>query len=140
MKSKCKNCRYRQDLEKDNVKKQFACTKQQGKIVQKNDICEEYQREYPGWKETDGYLVKRSFGSDGEIVMHVRYSVDDKSYICREYLRYKKHKATKIGGIPIGYKSIPAVVPGELNTRHTILYDPTNPKKSHIFGNDGVIW
>lgn len=140
MKSKCKNCRYRQDLEGDDAKKQFACTKQPGKIVQKNDICEEYQQEYPGWKETDGELIKTSFGSDGEIKLHMQYEVDGVTYICKEFLCYKRHKAIKVGIVPIGYKSIAAIVPGERGTHHTILYDPKNPKKSHILGNDGVIW
>lgn len=95
---------------------------------------------YDGWMETEGRLIKISNGSDMEIKLHVQYVVSGHLFVCKELLRYKKHKTRKLGFLPIGYHSIPAIEVGNIGTTHTVLYNPQNPKKSHIKGNDGTQW
>lgn len=96
-------------------------------------------KSYEGWKETEGVLIRKSFGSDQKLKLHVQYTVDGQTYVCKEFLKYQKHKAIKAGFLPIGYRSIPAIEIGEIGSKHIILYHPNKPKKSHIKGNDGSI-
>ena len=70
-------------------------------------------------------------------VIVARYTVDGAEYRVRETAKVK-NTAIKLGGIPIGQRKTFVLGPLALGDSLTICYDPQNPQKALIFGNDGV--
>lgn len=66
----------------------------------------------------------------------VAYTVHGQYYTITENVT-SKSEAIKLGFIPIGQRKIWQVKKINVGEELTIIYDPDNPPKAHIKGNDG---
>ena len=87
--------------------------------------------------ETIGTIIQCKY--TGELVLlTVEYMVDGIRYTLKESVKYKI-ELIKLGKIPIGQHSIPKVPTTKVGGTLQIIYNPKNPKKSHIKGNDSIL-
>lgn len=64
------------------------------------------------------------------------YTVEGRDYAITENVT-SKSEAIKIGFIPIGQRKIWQVKKVNVGDELIIVYDPNDPQKAHIKGNDG---
>ena len=76
-------------------------------------------------------------GLDFSTIVMVEYEVDGIKYVLKETLKLKS-EAIKLGFLPIGQRQIPKVK-CKIGESIIVLYNKSNPEKSHIKGNDGII-
>lgn len=76
--------------------------------------------------ETMGTVVDLCFGSSATAAV-VEYEVDGKTYQIKETLIYK-HRAIKIGFLPIGMVSEPVMGSAQKGAKVQISYKPENPQ------------
>ncbi len=86
--------------------------------------------------ETKGIIIKSLLASTETPRITVAYTVEGQNYTITENVT-SKSEAIKIGFIPIGQRKIWQVKKTNIGEELTIIYDPNNPKKAHIKGNNG---
>ncbi len=86
--------------------------------------------------QTKGTIIKSLLASTETPRLTVSYTVDGRDYTLTENVT-SKSETIKIGFIPIGQRKIWQVKKVNVGEELEIVYDPSNPNKSHIKGNDG---
>lgn len=86
--------------------------------------------------ETKGTIIKSLLASTETPRLTVAYTVAGQDYTITENVT-SKSEAIKIGFIPIGQRKVWQVKKINVGEELTIIYDPNNPRKAHIKGNDG---